>query len=95
MPRLLRIAIMIVAVAATLGVAAAATSSAHIHGDSGANSCDICLVAHTVSHRATPTLHLLVAPALKHRVFAAAAESTGYELFLSSASLSRGPPSSR
>jgi hypothetical protein len=92
MPRALRIAVLILAIVATLGVSAASSSPAHNHAGQPANGCDICITAHLVSIAPQGIVHLLQAPDVQGRLTQATALA-GYCLLRSSASVTRGPPS--
>jgi hypothetical protein len=90
----LRAAILIVAIAAMLGVAMASGSAAHFHERStGGGQCDICMTAHVVSLEARAFFHLFGAVQSQERV-APAVAAPGYQLLLAHSSFSRGPPTS-
>jgi hypothetical protein len=87
MPRLLKIAVLILAIVATLGVSVASAS----HVDSSPNSCNLCFVAHTVAFE-TPAAHLIFGSAVIGRASVVVAASN-YQPRTGKTSLSRGPPS--
>jgi hypothetical protein len=91
MPVALRAAIMMVAVAALLGVAMASSTSAHFHARSTGGQCDICMTAHVVSLEARAVFHLFGAVEVHERI-APGVAITGYQLLLAHSSFSRGPP---
>ncbi len=85
--RALRIAVLILAIVATLGVSVASAS----HVDSSPGGCNLCFVAHTVAFE-TPAAHLIFAPEI---LGAAPPADSGpdYLAHGSKPSFSRGPPS--
>jgi hypothetical protein len=89
---LLRAAIMVLAIFATLGVSMASTSASHIHADSSGGQCDICITAHVVSLEARAVFNLLGSVEVFIR-FAPPETVAGYQLLLASSASSRGPPS--
>lgn len=91
-PRVLRIAILILAIAAMSGVAAAAASPAHIHATSPAGGCDICFTAHIVKYQATFVIEVPAAPEAVRQAFASGVAIAGYQLFSNDTSSTRGPP---
>ena len=92
MPRAMRIAVLLLAIVATLGVSAASSSPAHNHAGQPANGCEICFTAHLVSVAPQGIVQLLHAPDVQGRITQATALA-GYCLLRSSASVTRGPPS--
>jgi hypothetical protein len=92
MPVPLRAAILIVAIAAMLGVAMASGTAAHFHSRSTGGQCDICATAHVVSVQPRAVFHLFGAVESQERL-APGAAITGYQLLLAHSSFSRGPPS--
>jgi hypothetical protein len=89
---LLRAAIMVLAIVATLGVSMASTSASHIHSRSTGGQCDICVTAHVVSLEARAVFHLVGSVEVFVR-FAPPETVAGYQLLLTSSTSSRGPPS--
>lgn len=87
MPRRFRIAVLVLAVMAMLGVSVASAS----HVDSSPNGCNLCFVAHTVAYE-TPVAQLIFAPEPVGRT-AAPAHAPVYQARAVRTSLSRGPPS--
>ena len=87
MPRVLKIAVLILAIVVTLGVSVASAS----HVDSSPGSCNLCFVAHTVAFE-TPASHLVFGPALIGRATVVVA-AWHYQPRSIDTSLSRGPPS--
>ncbi len=90
-PGFLRVAILMAALFAMLGVSMASTSAAHIHARSSGSQCDICLTAHVVSLEAHTVFHQF-GPASDYDELRPRAVSVGYHLLLASSSSSRGPP---
>jgi hypothetical protein len=86
MPKFLRIAILTVAIFATLGVSLAAVS----HIDSSPNGCNLCFVAHTVAFE-TPAAQPLFAPEVV-RCVTLVSSMSGYQPCAGRCSDSRGPP---
>lgn len=91
-PGTFRFLIVLLAIASVLGVATAASSPAHFHANPPSSGCDVCFAAHVASLEAKTIAALTYAPVLYGQVALLPALS-GYQLFRSSASLSRGPPS--
>ena len=87
MPRVLKIAVLILAIVATLGVSVASAS----HVDSSPNGCNLCFVAHTVAYE-TPAAHLIFGPEIVGRTTLVMPVS-GYQACAEKTSSSRGPPS--
>jgi hypothetical protein len=92
MPVALRAAILIVAIAAMLGIAMASGSAAHFHTGSAGGQCDVCMTAHVVSVEARAVFHLFGSVEVHERLTPGSAIS-GYHLLLAHSSFSRGPPS--
>ena len=86
MPRRARILILLLAIAATLGVSVASAS----HFDSSPNGCNLCFAAHTVAFE-TPSVQPFLGPELVGRSTVSAPVS-GYQTCASDHSCSRGPP---
>ena len=91
-PRLSRIVVVILAIAAMLGVSAASLSAAHAHLNSPADHCDICCTAHMAAQQVavvqvvhSPELQSFLAPP-------EAVERVESRSIL--ALLTRGPPAS-
>ena len=87
-----RAAVLFAAILAMLGVSMASTSAAHIHARSTGGQCDICVTAHVVSIEARAVFHFVGAVEV-HQRLTPAPVADGYQLLLSTSSLSRGPPS--
>jgi hypothetical protein len=92
MPRALRIAVLLLAIVATLGVSMAAESPAHFHLKQPANGCDLCFTAHLTARPAGSVVHVLPAPQTQSH-FVSGAVALGYQSLQSKSSLTRGPPS--
>jgi hypothetical protein len=90
-PGTFRFLILLLAIASVLGVATAASSPAHFHANPPSSGCDVCFAAHVASLEARTVAALIHTPVLYGHVTLLAARS-GYRLFRSSASLTRGPP---
>ncbi len=90
-PRALRIAILVVAIAAMLGVVTASASPLHSHLKSSAAGCDICFTAH-MSAVETPAAHVMHGPEVQGLITFLPTLS-GYQPYDSESSSSRGPPS--
>lgn len=91
--RTFRVAILVVALCAMLGLSMAATSAQHMHLRSASGGqCDVCVTAHIVSLEAHAAFYLLYSVQPAERL-AAADSVAGYQLLLESSSSSRGPPS--
>ena len=90
--RTFRAVILLLAIAAMLGVAAASSSPAHFHAKPPANGCDICFTAHIVSLEAKAIPAIVHAPRV-YGFLAPSAAVSGYRLLRGSESLTRGPPS--
>jgi hypothetical protein len=91
MPKRFKIAVLLFALLAMLGVSAAANSPAHFHLDSSANRCDLCFTAHMdgVQSPAAQPVHGLE---ISGRV-SLLLPYFGYDLPFTPTSSSRGPPS--
>lgn len=76
-----------------LGVATAAASPAHFHASAPARGCDICFTAHIASLEAKSIAALIQTPQTHGFLITGLAISSGYQLFRTKASLTRGPPS--
>ena len=88
--RRFRIAILLLALLAMLGVVAAADTPAHLHLNSPAGRCDLCFTAH-MSAVQSPVAHFVSHMELQGE--AVVAEPIfGYRLFTSRAITQRGPP---
>ena len=87
-----RIAVLFAAILAMLGVSMASTSAEHIHARSTGGQCDICITAHVVSIEASEVFHFVGAVEVYVRLTPLPV-TDGYQLLLSTSSLSRGPPS--
>ena len=87
MLKILKIAVLVLAIVATLGVSVASAS----HVDSSPNGCNLCFVAHSVAFE-TPAAHLIFGPQIVGRTTVAAPEPD-YQARAVQTSLSRGPPS--
>jgi len=91
-PRLSRIIVVILAIAAMLCITAASVSSAHAHLDSAADHCDVCFTAHMAAQQVAV---IQVIHSLQLQSFLAPPEAmqrVESRNFL--AVLNRGPPSS-
>ena len=88
MPRAVRIFLILLAVAATLGVSAASAS----HFDSSPDGCSLCFAAHTVAWE-TPAIEPFHGPELVGRATVVAYVS-GYQACADRTPSSRGPPPS-
>jgi hypothetical protein len=91
MPKRLRIVVVLLALAAMLGVSAVAATPAHFHLDSSSNRCELCFTAH-VSVVQSPS----VQPVQGIEVSGHATlllPYFGYRPFSGRLSCSRGPPS--
>ncbi|GEM_PF-5230536 len=91
MPRVLRIAAVLLALIALLGVASAAASPAHIHLTTPDAGCDICLTAHMAAAD-TPCTLVFLAPEVRG-VLTVLPVLSGYQAHSSESTYSRGPPS--
>jgi hypothetical protein len=87
-----RIAILLMAIAAMLGVSVASASPAHFHAKAPANDCGLCCTAHVVSLEAHSIAQFVPAPDTEERIAPCAAVA-GYQLLRDKAALTRGPPS--
>jgi hypothetical protein len=85
--RFFKIAVLILAIVATLGVSVASAS----HVDSSPSGCNLCFVAHTVAYE-TPAAHLVFGPVLVSHA-AVVTPVFRYQACAVPTSLSRGPPS--
>src|SRR5947208_478577 len=92
-PGKFRFFVLLIAIAAVLGVATASASPAHFHANPPANGCDLCFAAHVASLEAAIIAAVAHAP-LWHGHITVCSPISGYQLFHSKASLTRGPPSS-
>jgi hypothetical protein len=92
MPKRLKIAVLLLALVAMLGVSAASNSPAHFHLNSSANRCDLCFTAHMVGVQ-SPGVQPVHCPEISGRV-ALLLPYFGYDLSSIRALSSRGPPSS-
>lgn len=90
MPRGLRIAVLLVALAAMLGVVTASASPAHAHLKTPDAGCDICITAHFSAVK-TPAALIIQGPEIQGLVSFLPLLS-GYQPFDSESSSSRGPP---
>ena len=90
MPRALRIAILVVALAAMLGVVTASAAPAHAHLKTPDAGCDICFTAHLTAVD-TPCGYVFLAPQIEG-VITVLPMLSGYQPCDSESSSSRGPP---
>lgn len=91
----LRFLVIMVAIAALLGVAAGSVTPAHFHAKAPAGgSCDVCFAAHVASSEAQKSVSVLPVPETADRT-AVCATCGGYQLIHSSSSSTRGPPSTQ
>ena len=88
----LRVCIVLLAIAALLGVATGSNSPAHRHAKAPAGGCEICFAAHVASFEAKAFRAILHAPQVVGRIALCPAVSC-YRLFYRSSFLTRGPPS--
>ena len=91
--RTFRIAVIVLAILATLGVSMASESASHFHAKPPASGCGICFTAHLSSGPAGSAQPVLNAPQLQGH-FTPEAAFAGYHFLQSHTSLTRGPPSS-
>jgi hypothetical protein len=84
--------VLLLAIAAMLGVSAASASSQHFHTKSPASGCDLCINAHVAAEQARPAVYLLDVPEL-HARFVPGAAVAGSQILSANAILTRGPPS--
>lgn len=92
MPRAVRMSILMIVVAAFLGVATASASPAHFHANSSPSGCDVCFVAHAAVVE-TPSLQLIHGPDIAGRA-TVLLPFFGYQAFSTQPHCSRGPPPS-
>ncbi len=92
MPRAVRMLILALAIAATLGVATASASPLHFHEGSSSNGCNICFVAHTAVVE-TPCVQPVYGLELAGRT-SLTLPFFGYQALAAQPHCSRGPPSS-
>ena len=90
MPRAPRIAVLLVALAAMLGVVTASASPAHAHLKAPDAGCDICITAH-FSAVETPYVLVFHGPEIQGLITFLPLLS-GYQPYDSESSSSRGPP---
>jgi hypothetical protein len=91
----LRFLVIMVAIAALLGVAAGSVTPAHFHAKAPAGGiCDICFAAHLASPEAASTVSVLQSPETAGMV-SACETCAGYQLIHSSSVSTRGPPSTQ
>jgi hypothetical protein len=91
----LRLCVIMVAIAALLGVAAGSTAPEHLHAKAPAGGgCDICFAAHIASPQAASSVRALPAPEVTGSVSLYKA-CPGYQFVRSSSPSTRGPPSSQ
>jgi hypothetical protein len=91
-PRLSRIVVVILAIAAMLCITAASVSSAHTHLNSAADHCDICCTVHMAAQQVAV---IQVVHSLQLQGFLAAPEAVQrVESRNILAVLTRGPPAS-
>ena len=91
MPRKLRIAALLLAIFAMLGVSFASDSAEHLHLKTPVNGCDVCLTAHIAAEQ-VHAVHSLPAPELRWNLVLATSLD-GYNALASATFLTRGPPS--
>lgn len=91
MPRSFRIAVLLVAIFAILGVSMAAESATHFHAKPPASGCDICFTAHLAAGPAGSSAPPIQAPQPQGQYLSGPAIA-GYRFLHSTASLTRGPP---
>src|SRR5438132_11984977 len=89
----IRYFVLLLALAAMLGVATASSSSSHFHAKPAASGCDVCFAAHVASLEAKTIAPGPVAPQV-HGSITLCAGISGYRIFRNKAFLTRGPPSS-
>jgi len=92
MTRGLRLFVLFAAIFATLAVASASATPAHLHPNAPASGCELCFVAHTVTYEAgsampAAPLPLVYEHALDYR------DISGYQSAAQCSALTRGPPS--
>src|SRR4051812_17199099 len=92
-PGKLRFLVVLIAIAAMLGVVTASASPSHFHSNPPASGCDLCVAAHVASLEAAIIASVAHAP-LWHGHITLYSPVSGYQLFRSEAALTRGPPSS-
>ena len=90
MPRRLRIAVLLVALAAMLGIATVSASPLHNHLTGSAAGCDICFSAHLPAVE-TPAVHVLHDPQTAEPLIFTSAVVV-YQALDGESSSSRGPP---
>jgi hypothetical protein len=91
----LRFLVIMVAIAALLGVAAGSVTPAHLHAKAPAGgSCDICFAAHLASPEAASLASVLPAPETEGNV-SVCETCAGYQLIHSTSFSTRGPPSTQ
>jgi hypothetical protein len=89
--RTFRFVILLVALAAMLGVVTASSSPAHFHAKPPANGCDICFTAHVASVEAKVVAATVHAPHV-HGFIVLRTAISHYRLLRGESSLTRGPP---
>jgi hypothetical protein len=87
-----RFFVLLLAIAAVLGVATATASPAHFHANPPSNGCDLCFAAHVASLEAANIAAATHTPLWDGHI-TLCSPVLGYQLFRSKASLTRGPPS--
>jgi hypothetical protein len=93
LPGVVRLCILVLAIAATLNVMIASASPAHLHLDSSSQGrCDICFAAHTTTGD-IPAAHPVCGPELEGRT-QPTLPFFGYHACDGHPDCSRGPPSS-
>jgi hypothetical protein len=90
MPRPLRIAVLVMALVAMLGIVTASASPAHAHLKTPDAGCDICITAH-FSAMETPAALIVHSPDIQGHITFLALLS-GYQPCDSESTSSRGPP---
>jgi hypothetical protein len=93
MPRALRITVLLVALAAMLGVCAVSETPTHFHAGRPAGGCDICFTAHVAINAQSTPLLAITAPGIASGI-SFAPEHSAYQARYAVATSSRGPPSS-
>lgn len=90
MSRLTKTVVLLLALAAMLGVSAASNSSAHIHLNSSTSQCDLCFTAHLAVFE-TPSIQHFYGPHQQQRA-PLPIPFFGYQALVTQPSFSRGPP---
>jgi len=88
----LRLAVLIVAVIATLAVASVSALPSHIHAKAPSNACELCVAAHSMAYEVRLSVPAAGVPLIRERILAPH-QSSCYQSYLPSAGLTRGPPS--